>query len=320
VAVALLPIALLTFEFGAANIHSVTGIADAGVSRASVAGWLWYLRQIPGQIGWPVSTAALLGIGALCAGAVPLKRARGDVLFWVLWFLVGYVFFSAIDLKEVRHSLFLLLPLPLVAVLGLHTLLPRRLATVAVYAVTLATAVQTVAQRPVLYQTGYADAVAYIAKAAPRDSVVLFSGVGDGAFIFNLREREDRRDLNVLRVDKLLLRVAVRRELGVAEQAYSENEIANLIDRLGVHYVVAQPGFWNDLGIMQRFEAVLQSSHCTEVARIPLHANYGPTGRVLVVYRNLGAVTAGPIDVQLDLPIVDRVIESTLGTKEQAAR
>jgi len=192
-------------------------------------------------------------------------------------------------------------------------LLPAQAATLAVLAMAIATAAQTVAQRPVRYVQGYAEAVDYVARMAPRDSVVLFSGYRDGAFVFNLREREDRRDLSVLRADKLLLRVAVRRELGVEEKPLSESEIGSLIDRSGVHYVVVQPGFWNDLEVMRRFEAVLQSAHFSEVARIPMHANFPDAETVLVIYRNLGSVNPVSIYLRLELPIIGRTIQATVG-------
>ncbi|MBS0467513.1 MAG: glycosyltransferase family 39 protein, partial [Proteobacteria bacterium] len=53
--VALVPLIVLTLKFGQANVQSVTGVADAVASRASWQGWVWYLKQIPSQVGWPVA-------------------------------------------------------------------------------------------------------------------------------------------------------------------------------------------------------------------------------------------------------------------------
>lgn len=71
-----------------------------------------------------------------------------------------------------------------------------------------------------------------------------------------------------MRADKLLLGVAVRRELGVEQKGHTEADIAEAINANGVHYVVMQPGFWIDLEAMRRFERVMSSEQFEEVARI----------------------------------------------------
>ena len=122
----------------------------------------------------------------------------------------------------------------------------------------------------------------------------MFSGYRDGSFVFNMRAREDRRDLHVMRADKLLLGVAVRRELGVEQKGLSEADIAEAINANGVHYVVMQPGFWTDLEAMQRFERVMVSAQFEEVARIATPANHKAHETELVIYRNKGPVAQRP--------------------------
>lgn len=313
--IGLVPLAILTMKFGQANVQSVSGIADAEVSRATLQGWLWYAKQIPGQIG-----LAACGVALLAAANWLWTRRRiplnGEGLLWLAWFGAGYVFFSAIDLKEARHSVFILPPIVFAAVLFLRAALPSHYGIAAAIAVALATLTQTLALRPVHFVGGYADAVNRITRLAPRDSVVMFSGYRDGAFTFNMRAREDRRDLSVLRADKLLLRVAVRRTLGVEQKALSEAEIAAALNRSGVHYVVAQPGFWTDLAAMQRLENVLRSPQFVEVARVATPANYRAHERELVIYRNLGNVAKGPIKLEIELPIIGGKVSGAVGEPE----
>lgn len=307
--IALLPLAFITLKFGQANIQSLTGIADAAVSRSSISGWLWYLKQFPGQLGWPLAV-----IGGLAAFLTLFRpglpgMARHDLLFWALWFGCGYLFFSAIDLKEARHSIFILPPLVLGAALLLMRLRPPHLSSIALGALALIVLGQTVWMRPVLYVKGYADAADFIAKHAPRDSSVLFSGYRDGSFIFNVRSHEERRDLTVVRADKILLRVAVRRELGVEQKGLTEAEIGDRINQLGIQYVVAQPAFWNDLEAMQRFERVLGSRQFEEVARFKTPANFNAHEKELVIYRNLGPVLQRPVQQNIDLSIIGTAIQ-----------
>lgn len=308
--VSLIPLIVVTVKFGQANIQSVTGVADAAASRKTLAGWLWYLRQVPDQLGWPLAASTAIASVLALARRNRAELTGHDFLFWLLWICSGYLFFSAIDLKEARHSIFILPPLVLAAVLLLMHLPIPRLSDVALAALTIAVVFQTLLFRPVLYVKGYSEAVDFVARHAPSKSAVLFSGYRDGSFIFNMRAREDRRDLSVIRTDKLLLNVAVRRELGVVQKDLNETEISYRINQLGVHYIVAQPGFWNDLLVMQRFERVLASSQFKEVARIPTPANYNAHEKELVIYRNLGVVNQGPAQLELDLPIIGRSIKA----------
>jgi hypothetical protein len=305
--VGLLPLAVLTLKFGQANLQSVTGVADAVASRASWQGWVWYLQQIPAQMGWPLT---LLGLaGAIMAA---WRRMPGLGLWW-LGFAVGYLFFSSIDLKEARHSVFLLPSVVFFAVLLVHSVVPPRLggwAVAALAVLVLATAGLTVWTRPVYYVQGYAQAASEVARRAPPDSTVMFSGYRDGSFVFNMRAREDRRDLQVMRADKLLLGVAVRRELGVEQKGLNEAEIVEAINANGVHYVVMQPGFWTDLEAMQRFERVMASDQFEAVARIATPANHKAHETELVIYRNKGAVAPRRQGAEIDLKIINRRISA----------
>lgn len=302
--VALAPVVLMTLNFGQANVQSVAGVADAVAPRWSLQGWLWYLRQLPSQMGWPLLAVALWG-------GWRAWRQRAALPWWGLWlswFVVGYVFFSLIDLKEARHSVFLLLPLTFVAVWAVQDALPALSGQAALLALVLSTGAITLWWRPVPYVDGYARVVDQIARLAPRHSVVLFSGYRDGSFIFNLRAREDRRDLSVLRADKILLRLAVRRELGVEEKPLGETELGRLLNDQGVHYVVMQPGFWTDLEAMRRFEHLMASPQFEEVARIPTPANHHAHETELVVLRNKGPVNPNPKPLNIELRMIGRTI------------
>ena len=306
----LVPLMVLSVKFGQANVQSVTGVADSVASRTDLEGWLWYLQQIPEQTGWAVTALSAWGLLMVMWPAARRRMPLKDGGFWALWFGLGYVFFSAIDLKEARHSVFLLLPLVFLSVHGLASSLPRRCFHAGLALMVLATAAQTWWWRPVYYVDGYADAADYVAEHAPRDSVVLFSGYRDGAFIFNMREREVRNDLSVLRADKMLLSLAVRRELGVEEKPMTEAQLAQLINDSGVHYVVMQPGFWTDLEAMRRFERVMASDQFIEVARIPTPANHDAHEKELVILRNRGPVGPKPDTLNIELKIINRHISA----------
>ncbi|MEO1046155.1 MAG: glycosyltransferase family 39 protein [Pseudomonadota bacterium] len=308
------PLIFLTLNFGQANAQSVTGVADSVASRGTFEGWIWYARQFPDQLGWPALALALLAVIAwFRRGRRDAALSDGGSAFWLfgLWLVIGYLFFSAIDLKEARHSIFLLLPLALAAGYAATTLVRDTRVQAALMIITgLATLGITLTQRPVHYVAGYDEAVAWIADNAPQDSNILFSGYRDGAFIYGMRALADRPDLNTIRADKLLLTIAVRRELGVKQTSYSNAEIADLISDNSVSYVVAQPDFWTDLDQMARLQTVLRSPGFEEVHRVAMQANYNAQESELVIYRNLAPLPAKRKPMTIELPIIDRQIET----------
>jgi hypothetical protein len=306
-ALGLLPVIYLTIAFGSANVQSVTGIPDASVSRASIAGWTWYARQMPSQLGWPLLALAILGVSPAFR-----RLARSDLVLLGGWFVLGYLLLSSIDLKEARHALVILPVALLAAGMTVYALLPERVAGPAFLLLVVSTGVYTWRAAPTPYVEGYREAAEWIVREAPRDAVIVFSGKRDGSFIFNLRAGP-REDIGVLRADKLFLEVAVRRELGVKQKLMSEQDIGDLLDRDGVSYVVAQDDYWTDLPVMARFQAVLRSPHFQEVARIPVVANVPTEDHTLVIYRNQGNVAAGPHIVDLQLPIIGRQVEGVVG-------
>lgn len=307
--VGLLPVIWLTLKFGGANVQSVVGIPDGAVSRDSIAGWIWYARQMPGLVGWPLLVLAVAAVPL----AVSQRLTHADRLLVFGWFALGYLFLSLIDLKEARHALVILPPVLLAAGLAIEALLPARVAGAALLVVAFGTGVYTWRDAPTPSVAGYREAAEWIAREAPKDAVVVFSGKRDGSFIFNMRAIGARRDIAILRADKLLLEIAVRRTLGVQEKDLSEQGIVDLLDRDGVSYVVAQENFWTDLPVMARLQSVLRSPHFAEVARIPVVANVPTEDKVLVIYRNNDPIASGPHLVDLNLPIIGESVKGTVG-------
>jgi hypothetical protein len=156
---------------------------------------------------------------------------------------------------------------------------------------------------------GYAEAARRTAALATPQSAVLFSGKRDGSFVFSMRTVSDRPDLVTIRADKILLSVAVRRELGVAQRDYDEATLLERIRDLGVSVVVAQRDFWTDLEAMARLQRVLDGAEFEEVGRIAVAANVPVEDRELRIYRLRGEVRPRPANMVIDLPIIGRQIE-----------
>lgn len=305
--IALVPLAILMLTFGKANVEAGSGETGGELARLSWANWAYYPAQLPEQLGWPLLGLALLYPFARRFAPGPALPAVEERLLAV-WFLTGYVFFSLIALKEHRHSVLILLPLILFAVAAVVRWLPARTATGLILALAVGQyAVAVLVDRPPAI-AGYARAAATATNLAPPHSLILFSGHRDGSFIFNLRAREDRGDLGVLRSDKLLLRVKIKRELGVEQRGLTSEQLSAAINRYGVSYVVNEPDFWNDLEAMRMLQELLHSPQFAKVGEIPVTGNVPHKDRVLEVYRNL-QYAPGPAErPPLELLIIDRII------------
>jgi len=310
--IGMMPLIYLTLNFGQANIQSAAGISDSLVSRHSLQGWLWYAREIPAQIGWPAFMAVLCGLCLFLLWERSKIQLMRRNLFFVSFFIIGYLFFSAIDLKEARHSIYLLLPLVLFIGLTSNMLEQRKAGTGMVFVgtVAFATIVVTILFRPVHYVDGYKNVVNFVSERAPENSNILFSGYRDGAFIFNMRAHSNRPDISIIRADKLLLRVSVRRSLGVEEKQYDIPEISNQINKLAIHYVVAQPDFWTDLDQMKKLQSLLNNNQFKEIKRFKMTANYPGQEKELILYKNLGDVATGPVNITNELPIINRTVST----------
>jgi Dolichyl-phosphate-mannose-protein mannosyltransferase len=303
-----LPAGLLTLKFGMINVQSVAG-RSIDLPRASLGAWLFYIQQIPDYLGWLGAALAACGaVFVLLRRAAPLEMWFGYLL--LLWFAFGYLFFSLIGLREPRHGMMIAFPLAILAILALHRVLPRPAASAAATALGIATFLYSLLFYPAPAVEGYAAVADYVAKQAPENSVVMFSGYRDGNFIFNMRTQE-RHDISILRADKLLLRIAVERERGVREATLDQEQIAQELHDLGISLVAAQPDFWSDLRVMRDLSAVLQGPNFKEIARFAITGQRNPGEETIVIYQPTYPVIQTPRTLSLEMPIINQIFRGT---------
>lgn len=302
--------AVLTWAFGSANVQSVAG-RSGDLPRTSWQAWLFYARTIESGLGLIPTMFAL--VGAALVTWRPLTTADRRVrALCVAWLGVGYFFFSAIGLKDPRQGLVLLLPFVLWAVYALQRILGRWLpvASLMLAGGTLGYSVLFLAPPHV---DGYAVVAAYVAEHAPPNAVVLFHGTRDGNFVFDMRAESGRRDMAILRTDKLLVRVvAGERVRGVEEADLSEDEIRRMIHEIGVDVIVYQPGFWEDLREMARLAAVVHGGEFERVAQFAISGSVDSTERTIEIYRPRYVVQRVRHTVALDMPLIGDRFEMLL--------
>lgn len=301
-AAGLIPIGVMEAYFGATNLTSIQGAESAAslYPATSPASWLYYIRVLPAELGWIPAVIASAALIATILIPSWRRAARRDIWVPLLWLGIGYVVFGLVSLKEPRHGIAFMFPLLLVACWSIERLLGR-FGPAAAASFGVGILAGTLLLFPAMRVSGYREAADFIAANAPPNGLVMFSGAHDGNFIFNLRVHGERRDLSVWRADKLLLDVAVMRQRGIREIGLGADEIRQRLKDEGVAYVVAEDGFWDDLGVMQRFESVLHGPDFEVAARIPVGGDADAGETAITIYRALGPVRA-PSGKLLNLP------------------
>lgn len=264
----LVPLGVFQFVFGRENLRSIQGIPDAPHQLWELGNWTWYARHFVNMAGWPLIIATGMGMAVLI-----YQRHRYDRIYACL--LIGlslwiYIVFSIIALKEQRHILPILVPMSLLGGLGIgHLLRAPKVGWVGTTALITWAVVNAFELTPPR-TLGPEAAATWIIQSAPRDCTVLVHAAQDGSFITNIRLSDAERRCTVLRSDKLLFDVTVRRELGIAERSLQADDWKSLFFDLGVRYVVIDPSFWEDLGNSKMLVSTVRSPGFVKRAQFPL--------------------------------------------------
>lgn len=308
----IIPLAYITYEFGQSNIQAATDSPEAINDTFTLEILSWYLIRIPDQLGWAATFGIFVAIATFILWTKDKIKVIKNSLFLICWFVIGYVFYTFIELKLIRFSIHMLLPLALFIGFACDKINEKKeyLGNYFIAIIMLLTMAETMITRPVEYVAGYNNIVKKVTTLAPKNSNVLFSGYRDGSFIFAMRAIGERADVSTVRSDKLLLRIASRRELGVEEKNYTIEEIADLINKLAIHYVVAQPDFWTDLEQMNLLQTLLESDRFKEIQRFKMKSNYDADEKELIIYKNLGNIAEGPVNIKNELSLIGRTISN----------
>ena len=313
-ALGIAPLVVYTWLWGRANMQQAVGGGWVKHSRLSFITWSYVARfEWPRQLGWAVLILALL----YCVGCIFRKQWRlpKPALFLLLaWLVTGYAFFTLISVASQRYTIFLIFPLVVFAVAAIVHCLPAKIAPYVAMAFAVGTFAYTVAKKPVPYISGYRTAAQYVCSVAPPGSVVMFSGLRDGSFIFNIRSTPECKNVTVIRADKLLMRVAIHRDLfGVKEFGVTEAKFKGMLGHFGVHYIVVEPDFWADLKSMQMLVGLLHQDQFKLLTKIPIVSNREHILSSLEIYENLGPLSQGKNVLKVELPVSGIAVEGTVG-------
>jgi hypothetical protein len=306
--VLLLPLLGIFFVFGHYNLDQAAGLTGTQASPWTISELTYYARIMPSVVSWPTMILAGVYIGAL-AFFPGWRLPRTDAVMLGSWLLIGYAFYSMIAVKEPRHILFLTYPITLAAILAIDRALAkfslRHAVAVGFGGLILAA---TLATGMVPAVAGMRQAAEVVAQMAPSETNVAFWGSRDGTFVYAMRAYSGRKDLGVVRLDKLLLGdVAVYVEHGFKENVIGRDELVDTLRNLHVQYVVFQTRYHDDLASVKALQEALGSDKFFEVDSIPMTANYGKGYMAdLVVYRLREDVPRGRIAPSMQIKLLGR--------------
>jgi len=306
--VGMIPAIVLTVMFGKENLASVGGVGG-DLPRTSLAAWTFYAKYLPENLGLIVVVLGAIGAIFLIVGR-PTERWMAWLL--ISWFVIGYICDAVINHREPRYEISILFPLVICAVLSPQWIMSSAPAQAISVMLAAGCVVYVIAFDPTPAVKGYAEVVDYITSHAPKDGVVLYDAANDGSFIFDMREHEERHDIVTIRANKLLLTWAVDPDRGLTEKDYDAKEIAATLRKLGVDYIVYQPGFWENLKEMQRLSTVVHSDSFQKVATVHITGDVDQDAKVVEIYTPTYQVTKSGSVIHYDLPIISEKIQSTI--------
>ena len=222
---------------------------SAGISGAAVSGtnaqatgflhpanfWL-YPSYLPFQAG-PVATGtAAVGL------VVALRRHRRAAGPSLALLAATYLTFVPLAEPEPRHAIYwvpAVATLAAVAVAAIRDRLGPRVGAAAAVALVVATGANALRNHGV-YLHGYRAVAEYVAANAADDRPLLFDGVLNGNFVYQLRRADPGRRLWVVRGDKLLYATLSDPATGYTEFAATDADVLAALHRADPEFVVVE--------------------------------------------------------------------------------
>lgn len=246
--------------------------------------WIWYVAQLPEQVGYPALVFMAAGLGA----AIWLGfqgKATLELKVIAAFGVCAWIFFTVVSNKDPRFNLPGVVLMFIVAACALRMVLARA-GRVLIPLLALGLLFQVHEQPSIPVVQGFERAVAAAAAIAPPSSNILVSAHRDGNFIYDLRTQSARRDIGVRRADKLLVEIHIMQQLGVRDRGLSQSDILDILDKQKLDTVVFQPGYLDDQPTMRNLSELLEhSGRFVKVAAIPLQGQTDRNEQQLIIYR-----------------------------------
>ncbi len=233
-----LPYYLFTWREYGKGLQTAAASGTAAYSTGFLDPWNFWLYPsfVVEQIGYVAALPAALGL-FVCRRQV----GGGNGPFFAM-IVATYITFAPLAEPEKRHAIYWVPALTVFAAIGLSRLWQwsgRYAGVAAILFVVAATIVQAT-WKPGWYVIGYAEAAKYTLEHRTGDRPLLFEGVLNGNFIYQVRRADRDRRAWVLRGDKIFYAVMSDSHGGYVEFAVTDDEILAKLHDYDPEYIVIE--------------------------------------------------------------------------------
>ena len=301
------PLAVITVWLGKVNLAQSIGPSEAHMpSRLSWRNLSLYPELLATvQLSLPVLVLSAIGL------ALAAWKRDARLMYLSMLIVATYLVFSFLQAKEARYTLSWIPVFCLAAVLPLFYLRSRRTLQIAFGALLGAVVlyqVGAVYKKTPHYATGYDEAARYVLQHS-KTPTVFFDGYNNGYFTYFMRQHDPKREMFVLRGDKLLSSSAVSARSLLKVHAQTPTDIRAIFDKYGVVFIVVERDSRFNVPIHQILRDYLKSGPFQLVKSIPVESNRKILkGQALLVYQYLSPQLLSATHLELDLPIVGKTI------------
>ena len=283
--IGLVPLALFTVKFAPQliDIAAAQGTGET-IDRLSAATLTHYARALPAIAGWLPLLGAIAYLAVVAVRGWSGIAERRFAILMLCWFAADYAFVTFVGHFEDRYGLMLAIPPAAFSVLLIVRLAPASAPAVAALAGAAFFAGSVIAE-PVPWVGGYGAVAAAILRNTAQNDVILFDGEDSKSLAFALRSRTPVPKIYMLRAEKLLVNYTIDRSWGIEDRNVSTEDIAAMIDRLGVALVVLQPGFWTDQPSLARLESYVRSDRFEQVDEVAVGAEEAGKRATIKLFR-----------------------------------
>lgn len=313
--VLVLPLAAVTVKFGSSNLSQAVGPASEPGRLLTLEQWYIY----PVFLYTTILTLPVLVLSVFSLlTTVSRKDERRRMLLFLAWILGFYLTFSYIDEKVTRYAYFWMPPFTVFAATAVDRVRLRVAGTsVAVIIIALVTAYQAALslgrQYPFIH--GYEEAARYITDSGDNTVFYQGSGLGNGNFVFFVRQHDETRRMVVFRGDKLLATSKLFPGDFVDEFVSSTEGVSALLNGIGTRYFVIDEKAVYDIKAFEMLREVLASDSFELVRRIELETNIPwRKGDAILIYRLKKEPLQTKDKVRIKIPIAGAEIEASMKT------
>lgn len=309
VSILVLPLVFITFWLGEQNLSQsiAYGENESFFVRYDWDGLKTHLKNlINNHVTLPVLVFGIIGAGLAC-----LKKDTRAVYFALL-IICTYIFFTSLNGKNARYSIFWIPSFCLFAALPLfYTATSKRLSSIIVGSLACLVVYQIVdviSTEP-RYATGYDKAARYILDHS-NSPTVFVDAYNHGYFTYFMRAMDDQKSMYVLRADKLLSSSSISFTNKLKIHVLNRDGIKDIFDRYGIEYIVLEKNDNSGIKIHQELRDFLKEGPFSLMKRIVVESNRIPLrGQEILIYKYEQIKQLSAEYLELRLPVVGQTIK-----------